>query len=186
MHVRAAASLLLTGLVIAGCAHKPPPAPVAAIAPDPFGYLKRSAVCTVSPVTTGPAGRSVTMAVRSDDGLCAVAVSQPDGTAYASFLLQDLPEHGKAFIHNYNNQTLIDYTATTAYAGPDGFSVSLVSSDGGPRTLLHVATTVDATGVPRPAVVTPYVAPASKGSAHRTTTRSHRKTTRTTKKPQSS
>ena len=175
MHVRAAASFLLTGLLIAGCANKPPPAPAVAIAPDPFGYQKRSAVCTVGPETASPAGRGVTMAVRSDDGLCAVAVSQPDGTAYASFLLQDLPEHGKAFIHNYNNQTLIDYTATTAYAGPDGFSVSLVPSGGGPRTLLHVAANVDATGVPRPAVVTPYVAPATKGSAHRTTTKSHHK-----------
>ncbi len=180
MHVRAAASILLTGLLIAGCAHRPPPAPAAAIAPDPFGYLKRSAVCTVSPVTTAPAGRNVTMAVRSDDGLCALAVSQPDGTAYASFLLQDLPEHGKAFIHNYNNQTLIDYTATTAYAGPDGFSVSLVPSGGGPRTLLHVAATVDATGVPRPAVVTPYVAPATKGGTHRTTGKPHRKARKNT------
>ena len=153
---------------------------MAAIAPDPYGYFKRSAVCTVSPMVAGPAGRSVTMAVRSDDGLCAVAVSQPDGTAYASFLLQDLPGHGKAFIHNYNNQTLIDYTATTAYAGPDSFSVSLVPSDGGPRTLLHVAASVDATGVTRPAVVTPYVAPATKGSTHRTTTRSHRKSTKKT------
>ena len=177
MHVRAAASLLLTSLVIAGCAQKPPSAPVAVIAPDPYGYFKRSAVCTVSPLSTGPAGRSVTMAVRSDDGLCAVAVSQPDGTAYASFLLQDLPGHGKAFIHNYNNQTLIDYTATTAYAGPDAFSVSLVPSGGGARTLMHVAATVDATGVPRPVVVAPYVAPTSRNT-HRTTSRSHRKTTK--------
>ena len=180
MHVRVAAFFLSTGLLIAGCAQRPAPAPQAAIAPDPFGYQKRSAVCTVSPVAAGPAGRNVTMAVRSDDGLCAVAVSQPDGTAYASFLLQDLPEHGKAFIHNYNNQTLIDYTATTAYAGPDGFSVSLVPSGGGPRTLLHVAANVDATGVPRPAVVTPYAAPAAaKGGTHRTT-RSHRRVRKTT------
>ncbi len=179
MHVRAAASVLLTGLLIAGCANRPPPAPAAAIAPDPFGYQKRSAVCTVSPVAPGAAGGSVTMAVRSDDGLCAVAVSQPDGTAYASFLLQDLPEHGKAFIHNYNNQTLVDYTATTAYAGPDGFTVSLVPSGGGPRTLLHVSASVDATGVVRPAVVTPYAAPA-KGSTHRTTRRSHRKVVKKT------
>ena len=91
---------------------------MAAIAPDPYGYFKRSAVCTVSPVVAGPAGRSVTMAVRSDDGLCAVAMSQPDGTAYASFLLQDLPAHGKAFIHNYNNQTLIDYTRPACRVRP--------------------------------------------------------------------
>jgi hypothetical protein len=178
--VRAAASLLTTGLLIAGCAHKPLPAPAAAIAPDPFGYQPRSAVCTVSPVVAGPAGRSVTMSVRSDDGLCAVAVSQPDGTAYASFLLQALPEHGKAFIHNYNNQTLIDYTATTAYAGPDSFTVSLIPGDGGTRTVLHVVATVDATGVARPAAVVPYAAPPTGSSGHKATTRSHARKKKTT------
>ncbi len=174
MRVRTTASLLTTGLLIAGCAHKPAPAPVAAAEPDPFGYQKVSAVCTVSPVATGPAGDSATMTTRSDDGLCAIAVAQPGGTAYASFVLQTLPAHGKAFIHNYNNQTLIDYTATTAYAGPDSFTVSLVPSGGGARVPMVVTVSDDATGVVRPAPVVPYVA--APATTHHT-----RKTTSTTK-----
>ena len=164
MRVRAAASLLTTGVLIAGCAQKPAPAPVVAGAPDPFGYQKVSAVCTVSPVAAGPAGRSVTMATRSDDGLCVVPVSQPDGTAYVSFVLQTPPSHGKAFIHNYNNQTLVDYTATTAYAGPDSFTVSLIPGSG-PRVPLEVRVSADATGVARPALAAPAAAaPASRKS----------------------
>ena len=100
MHVRPPATLLATGLLIAGCAQKPLPPPAAAVAPDPFGYMAKSAVCTVGPVTGG----RVAMSTRSDDGLCAVAVATPDGTAYASFLLQTPPAHGKAFIHNYDNR----------------------------------------------------------------------------------
>ncbi len=154
MHVRCPATLFATGLLIAGCAQKPSPGPVAAVAPDPFGYQVRSAVCTVGPVSHG----QVTMSARSDDGLCAVAVATPDGTAYTSFLLQTPPVHGKAFIHNYNNQTLIDYTATTAYAGPDSFVVSLIPASG-PRVPLTVVAQVDATGVARPAPPPPEAAP---------------------------
>ena len=182
MRVRAAASLLTTGLLIAGCAHPALQAPAAAVAPDPYGYQKVSAVCTVSPVVAGAAGRSATMSVRSDDGLCALPVAQSDGTAYASFLLQALPAHGKAFIHNYNNQTLVDYTATTAYAGPDSFTVSLIPNGSGTRVPLQVNVSVDATGVARPAVVVPYVTAPSTSSTHKatkktTTTRRKKKTT---------
>ncbi|MCQ8278427.1 hypothetical protein NFI95_08170 [Acetobacteraceae bacterium KSS8] len=147
------------------------PAPQVAIAPDPYGYLKQSAVCTLGPVKTDPAGnRVVQMSVRSDDGRCAVAVAQPDRTAYASFVLLTLPAHGKAMIHNYNNQTLVDYTPTTAYAGPDSFTVSLIPSATGPRTTLRVDATVDATGVvvpPPPVVAAPP--PSTTGKSSHTT-----------------
>ena len=153
---------------MAGCAHKPAPAPVEAVAPDPYGYEKVSAVCTVGPMQNGPAGRVATMSVRSDDGLCAVPVSQPDGTAYASFLLTTPPAHGKTFIHNYNNQTLIGYTPTTAYAGPDSFTVSLVPVGGGPRSLLRVDAVVDATGVMRPVAPVAAAAPPPSSEGHKT------------------
>ena len=154
--------MLTIGLLIAGCAQKPQPGPAAYVAPDPFGYQTRSAVCTVSPVVGG----RVTMSTRSDDGLCAVAVATPDGTAYTSFLLQTLPGHGKAFIHNYNNQTLIDYTATTAYSGPDSFTVSLIPA-GGPRVSLTIVASVDATGVARPAPPPPEAAPPPSTAKHK-------------------
>lgn len=171
-----------TGLLMAGCAQRPVPAPVAAIAPDPFGYEKVSAVCTLGPVKSDPSGRTISISVRSDDGLCAVPVAQPDGTAYASFLLQTLPAHGKAFIHNYNNQTLVDYTPTTAYAGPDSFTVSLVPTGAGQRTLLHVNAMVDATGVARPVapIVPAAPPPSSTSSKHRTVHHVVKKKTTTT------
>ena len=179
MHVRVSATLaptLVTAcFLMAGCAHKPPPEPVAAVAPDPYGYLPRSAVCTVSPVS----GNRVTMSTRSDDGLCPVAVATPDGTAYASFLLETPPTHGKAFIHNYNNQTLIDYTATTAYAGPDSFTVSLVPASG-PRVPLLVVASVDATGVARPAPPPAEAAAPAASTTHKKVIRKRRKTTRAT------
>lgn len=166
---------MVTGLAMAACAQKPVPVAAPPAEPDPFGYRKVSAVCKVGPLTGNPGGPiSVAMAVRSDDGLCVVPVQQTGGGAYASFLLTTVPQHGKAFIHNYNGQTLVDYTATTAYAGPDAFTVSLVPVGNGPRTSLSVTETVDNTGVPVPAAA-PAVAPAPATTSHTT---SHHATTR--------
>jgi hypothetical protein len=168
---------LMAGLgVLAGCAPKPPPPQPVAIAPDPFGYIKKSAVCTIGPfkpAATG--GRVVTMAVRSDDGECQVPVAQDTRTAYASFGLQTAPTHGKAFIYNYNNQTLVTYTPTTAYAGPDSFTVNLIPGGGKPRTTLQVLATVDATGVTPPAPpVTPKVSgpPATSSKSSKSSSKS--------------
>lgn len=149
--------LTLTGLLAAGCAQRP--LPQAQVAPNPFGYLKRSAVCTSTQVGKIPQGAAVEIRTRSDDGLCGVTVSQPEGDAYASFLLTTLPMHGNSFVYNYNKQTYVTYTANTAYAGPDRFTVSLVPGNGKPRTALDVAVSVDATGVvlPPPPVVTKAV-----------------------------
>ena len=158
MRVRVAiVCMTLTGL-LAGCVHPPLPQP-APVAPNPFGYLKRSAVCTVGPIRVVPSqGRAVDIKTRSDDGLCGIAIAQPEGEAYASFLLATLPVHGNSFIYNYNKQTYVTYTANTAYAGPDAFTVSLVPGGGKPRTSIAVTVSVDATGVvlpPPPAVPKP-------------------------------
>jgi hypothetical protein len=179
VRVRVAATCLtLTGL-LAGCAVKPPPAPP--VAPNPFGYLKRSAVCTTGPIGKTPEGQSVTIKTRSDDGLCGITVSQPGDGAYASFLLTTLPMHGDSFIYNYNKQTYVTYTATTAYAGPDSFTVSLVPGGGKPRSALRVDVSVDATGValPPPPVVAkpePKVTTHHKGRSRTRPVRHHKET----------
>ncbi|MCQ8242393.1 hypothetical protein [Rhizosaccharibacter radicis] len=180
---------------LSACAPRPVPVAAAPVAPDPFGYIRKSAVCTPGPVVaTANGGHVATMAVRSDDGECQLPVTlasfdppvvgkkkrdeapAPD-VAFASFLMQTAPLHGKAFIYNYNNRTLITYTPTTAYAGPDSFTVSLIPAVGKPRTLLQVNATVDATGVtPPPAPVAPKAAPTtSSTSKARSTSRSRRK-----------
>ena len=154
---------MISGL-LAGCAHKPLPQPET-VAPNPFGYLKRAAICKPGPVTASPDGQSVSIATRSDSGACGVTVSEPGGGAYASFLLSTLPLHGKSFIYNYNKQTYVTYTADTAYAGPDAFVVSLVPGGGKPRSELRVALSVDATGVAPPA---PPPEPAKQAAKSRT------------------
>ncbi len=148
MRLRVAAiCLTVTGL--AGCAHGPPPPPPQ-VAPDPFGYLKRSALCSPGKLAATPQGRMAAMRTRSDGGLCTVLVDQPDGGPYASFVLSTLPAHGSSFIYNYGGRTHVTYTADTAYAGPDLFAVSLIPGQGRPRSLLRVEVSADATGVPLP------------------------------------
>ena len=139
-------SVLLGAGLLGGCAHRvEPTAP-----PNPFGYMKPSAVCVVGPVSKTASGLLTTMKARSDDGLCSVRLTAPDGGAYASFLLSTLPAHGTSFIYNYNGRTVVTYTATTAYAGNDAFRVSLVPQGGAPRVPLTVNVAVDATGVTPP------------------------------------
>ncbi|GBQ45418.1 hypothetical protein KOE73_10545 [Acidomonas methanolica] len=161
-------------LALAACAQKPLPQHIAP--PNPFGYQKVSAVCQTSPVKTAPDGSmSVSMKVRSDDGLCSLRIQQPGGKSYASFGVDPSPTHGKAFLYNYDDSTVVDYTPTTAYAGPDRFVVILIAAPGKPRTHLAVDATVDATGVPVPKPVVPAVtAPTPKSTSHKKTrTRSH-------------
>ncbi|GBQ21801.1 hypothetical protein AA103193_1852 [Tanticharoenia sakaeratensis NBRC 103193] len=163
----------LTGVfaasLLAGCMQKPIIRHVAP--PNPFGNTKVSAVCHTSPVTTGAQGiMQVAMTVRSDNGTCALAVQQPGGGNYTTFGVDPAPDHGKAFLYNYDGHTYVTYTPRMAYAGPDAFTAILIEGEGKPRLRLHVAATVDATGVvlpPPSAVAAP--APAAKSSAKSTT-----------------
>ena len=170
MRVRVVTICLTAAGLLAGCATKPLPQ-AQTVAPNPFGYLKRSAGCKPGPVTKTPEGQAVSIATRSDDGICGVTVSQPGDGAYASFLLTTLPLHGKGFIYNYNKQTYVNYTADPDYAGPDSFVASLVPGGGKPRTMLKVDLTVDNTGVapPAPPPAAAPAKPAGKSATHRKT-----------------
>ena len=111
MSLRVALCCLIPAVALAGCVQRPPAAP--AVPPNPFGYLKPSAVCKPGPVAKTAAGLEVAMKVRSDDGYCGVDLHAPAGGAYTSFVLTALPAHGKSFIYNYNNHTAVTYTAAT-------------------------------------------------------------------------
>jgi len=162
---------------MAGCAH--PPAALHVAPANPFAMLKSSAVCTVSPAHKAADGSvTVDMKVRSDDGLCAVSLQTDKGTAYPSFGVTTAPEHGKVFIYNYDDHTLVTFTPTMAYAGADVFNATLIQGSGQPRVHLRVTASVDATGVVVPKPIVPAVTapvPATKGKA-RTTAHSTRKT----------
>lgn len=166
MRLRGIAGLVMAGGMLAGCATTSGPVQVGS--PNPFGYMKKSAVCKTTPVVKGADGQlSTTMTVRSDDGLCELLISQPDGKPYASFGVAPVPEHGKAFMYSLDNDTHVTYTPTLAYAGQDAFTVILVPGPGQQRTKLTVTAQVDATGVyvPKPAITgpTPAAEPSTKG-----------------------
>ncbi|ATJ91058.1 Ig-like domain-containing protein [Acetobacter tropicalis] len=156
MRLRGIAVLALTGGMLAGCATTSGPVQVGT--PNPFGYMKKSAVCSTTPIKTGADGQmSTTMTVRSDDGLCELKISQPSGKSYASFGVSPAPEHGKAFLYSLDRDTHVTYTPTMGYAGTDTFTVILVPGPGEKRTRLTVTAQVDATGVVLPRPVVPAV-----------------------------
>lgn len=157
MRLKVLAVPVLATSFLAGCNHGPLQSGRYG-SPDPFGYMKTSAVCqTTKPTTDAQGDRVATMTVRSDDGRCVLAVAPPDGGAYASFGVSPTPEHGKAFLYTLDGQTQIAYTPVMAYAGADKFSVVLIRGPGQKRDNLTVNVTVDATGVviPKPAVSAP-------------------------------
>ena len=129
--------------------------PMRVASPNPFAYMKKSAVCKVEPVKKDADGNlSTTMTVRSDGGLCEFKVSQPNGKAYISFGVEPPPQHGKAFLYSLDDDTHVTYTPTLGYAGQDKFDVTLLPAPGQKRDHLVVVAYVDATGVPAPYPVT--------------------------------
>lgn len=153
-------SALAVSLLLSGCAQQP--IVQRSVAPNPFGYQRTSAVCHVSAVKKAADGTmSVDMTVRSDDGLCSIAIQKPMGGNYASFGVNPPPAHGKAFLYNYDGKTYVNYTPATAYAGTDSFTAELIPGGGQKREHLTIHATVDATGVvvaKPPAVVAPMPA----------------------------
>lgn len=135
---------------LVGCAQQASVAPPA-IPPNPFGYDKVSSLCEVDPLEIAPDGTmSVNMAVGSGEGGCSLSISKGGGGSYASFgLLQD-PEHGKAFLYNYNGRTYVRYIPTTAYKGDDQFKAELISARKEPRPQLTVKVAVKAAGIDSP------------------------------------
>ena len=152
-------SLLMAGGVLSACAttvavkKSAPPPRVGS--PNPFAYMKKSAVCKVDPIKKDSDGNlSTTMTVRSDGGLCEFKVSQSNGKAYISFGVEPPPDHGKAFLYSLDNDTHVTYTPTLGYAGQDKINVSLLPAAGQKRDHLVVIAHVDATGVPVPYPIT--------------------------------
>nr|WP_194300012.1 Ig-like domain-containing protein [Acetobacter musti] len=148
---------VLTAGLLTGCNHGALQTGITGT-PDPFGSVRTSAVCQVSPPKAGPTGDLVSsMTVRSDDGRCLLSVAAPDGGHYASFGVSPAPEHGKAFLYTLDGRVQISYTPSLGYAGTDTFTAILIRGPGQKRDRVTVTATVDATGVvlPKPAVSEP-------------------------------
>ncbi len=91
--------------VLAAC-HRPV-LPARLIAPDPYGNLKKSTLCQLTPVKAEEDGRklSTEMTVRSDDGFCTLPSKRRRAAVYASFGVVPHPQQGKVLIYNYEGQT---------------------------------------------------------------------------------
>ncbi len=127
---------------LSGCA-RPGPVETAAAPPNPYGYLRPAAVCRTPDARLSPTGLAqTTMVVGNDAGYCAVRFAQAAGGPYASFLVTEPPLHGDPLIYNYNGQTVVTYTPTTGYTGPDHMIVEFVPGPGQPRASLSFAITV--------------------------------------------
>lgn len=150
--IRRLPALLALGVTgqLAACA-QPPPAPTAALPPNPYGYLRPAAVCDTPPVRANAAvPPTIAMTVGNDGGFCAARFAQPNGGGpFASFLVTEPPRHGDPLIYNYNGQTVVTYTPTTGYAGPDAMTVEFVPGPHETRSTLRIAITVHAVGVAR-------------------------------------
>ena len=118
--------VLLAPLMLQACAEK-------AAAPagshnrifhaDMTGAAKQ---CTASkPALQDGQETTATLQVGNDGGWCAIAVSR-GGDPYAAGLLITPAAHGRVFIHPVGDDTRIDYTPATGYAGPDAFAVRLI------------------------------------------------------------
>ncbi|MCE2564849.1 hypothetical protein [Komagataeibacter sp. FNDCF1] len=141
--------MMTTGILLAGCDNKPA-VNLGGIGgtPNPYNYMKPSGQCQVStPAAAGKNTRTATMQVRSDDGYCAIETRVSAGHPYASFGVSPAPEHGKAFIYNYNDHTYVTYTANTSYSGEDKFRVVLIPGGSQPREYMDVTATVTASAV---------------------------------------
>ncbi|HQT79084.1 MAG: hypothetical protein B7Z80_22820 [Rhodospirillales bacterium 20-64-7] len=133
-------ALILTGVMLQGCAQKAAPSGSAAriYAADVQGAAKQ---CTV-PKLDLTAGKTTEAAVKvgNDGGWCGLTVHQPGPKPYDAGLLTGRPAHGSVLIHQVGDDTRIDYTPDRGYAGPDSFTVNLLPGDAG----IHVAVTVTA------------------------------------------
>ena len=132
---------LIATATLAACAH---PAPVVeALPPNPYGYLKPSAVCDTPPVQLPATGSvTATMRLNNDGGFCKLDLAQSSGGPFASFLVTRVPAHGSPLLYNYNGKSRVTYTPTGGYLGPDGMTVEMVPGPGQPRVSIDLSITV--------------------------------------------
>jgi hypothetical protein len=137
----AGTTLLMTGLLLAGCSQNPG-APggskLRVYAADVTGAAK---VCEAPKLN--PAAGQITetaLKVANDGGWCGLILNQDGPKPYDAGLLIARPAHGNVTIHEVGDNTRIDYTPDRGFSGSDSFAVKLVPGGG----TIHVAVTVTA------------------------------------------
>ncbi|GAC1340755.1 MAG: hypothetical protein NVSMB18_11460 [Acetobacteraceae bacterium] len=129
----------VAAIALQGCATKAPVAP----APTEDVNLGISKTCSFTPVEAAPGGSASSTIAMTNDGWCAVRLTERDGQPFQLGLLRQRPEHGHVLIQKMGGQTRLEYTANPGYAGADRFSAALRSRDAtAPDTMMQVAVNV--------------------------------------------
>jgi hypothetical protein len=133
-------ALALAGVVLQGCAEKPPPPPAQPHARLFVSDMQGGAKTCVVPKLKLDAGKefSASMQVANDGGWCGITVGQ-DGKPYDAGLLTQAAEHGAVYIHPVGDDTRIDYTPELGFSGNDSFVVTLLPGSPVLRVTVAVA-----------------------------------------------
>lgn len=111
-------------LLAAGCQEKAAKQPRAVVYSEDVTGAAKSCTAPAPKLTAGQEN-AATMTVGNDGGWCGILLSENDNP-FTAGLLTMRPQHGKVFIHTVGDDTRIDYTPTSGYAGPDNFTVTLL------------------------------------------------------------
>lgn len=109
-----------TALALMGCANQAKP-------PEPGvdyneGIAKSCTPSTVSFASATTASATIDM---TNDGWCAVRVTQADGKPFLLGLMKSRPDHGHVLVQRAGNETRVEYTADDRFVGTDSFTVAL-------------------------------------------------------------
>jgi hypothetical protein len=128
--------LALGGVLLQGCAKPAQQAAGPRLFASDFQGAAKS--CKAPKPSLSPGKETMAaMSVGNDGGWCAISVAD-DGKSYAAGLLTESPAHGDVYIHPVGNETRIDYTPDTGFAGKDVFAVRLLPGN----PMVRVAVTV--------------------------------------------
>ena len=125
----------VTALLVQACTERPGAPGARIYAVDMAGGARSCVVPRVVPA----AGHEtpVTMKVGNDGGWCAITVNDA-GRPFAAGLLIDEPAHGEVVIHTVGDNTRIDYTPSSGFAGSDAFVVRLIPGNATIRAAVSV------------------------------------------------
>ncbi|MBV8915222.1 MAG: hypothetical protein JOZ05_19560 [Acetobacteraceae bacterium] len=167
-------AIAAAAIVLEGCAGKPPPPP--APAEDLNVGIAKS--CTFSQVQPAPGGSVNATINMTNDGWCALRVTEADGQPFALGLIRQRPEHGTMLIQKLGGQTRLEYTPAASYIGSDAFTAALRPRAGGADAMVQVAVTVTrGEGVPAAAAPAEETKPSSTTSRSSSSSRSRSRRT---------
>jgi hypothetical protein len=131
-------AIVLIGTLLQACG-KPGPAGsrLRVYAADVAGAAKTCEVPNISPTAGQTTEASIKMV--NDGGWCALTAHQGGPKPFEAGLLTTRPGHGNVLIHEVGDETRIDYTPDSGFAGADSFTVHLIPGDASVRVAVTVA-----------------------------------------------